>query len=138
MVISHLIWVLQTEPFFIIIILIYLSTLQLNISPSSPCRILSYKSCPNFSVEGKGPSGCQPPNQHPQTPTLHTAPLSPCPLNPLAYPHLKAQDPQGDRQQTQGQALLQLLQWELHEDQAAHLLHMCRTPKSSLCFLFGW
>jgi hypothetical protein len=41
------------------------------------------------------------------------------------------------RQQSQGQPLFQLL-GELHEDKAAHLLHMCRRPRSSPVYsLFG-
>lgn len=36
-----------------------------------------------------------------------------------------------------GQPQLQLL-WDLHEDQAAHLPHICRDPMSSLYLLFGW
>jgi hypothetical protein len=42
-----------------------------------------------------------------------------------------------DRQQTLDNHLLQLF-GILHEDQAAHLLHMFRLPRSNPCMLFGW
>ena len=41
------------------------------------------------------------------------------------------------RQQIQEQTLLQLL-GDRHADQAVHLQHMCKRPKSSPCLLSGW
>lgn len=41
------------------------------------------------------------------------------------------------RQHIQGQPLFQLL-GDRHEDQGAHLLHMCMRHRSSPCSLFGW
>jgi hypothetical protein len=39
-------------------------------------------------------------------------------------------------QQIQGQHPIQLLE-DTHEDQVAHLLHMCREPSFGPCSLFG-
>ena len=52
--------------------------------------------------------------------------------------HLGAWHPEADRQQAQGKTLLKLLE-DLHEDQAAHLLHICMVPRASSCApIAGW
>ena len=125
--------------------------LQPNIIPSSPLSTPSYKFFPHSTLPFpfcKGEATLL--VSSPTSPSCSPLPsplwfclmspqdyVHPPPLRPDRAAHLGAQDPYAGRQQAQGQPLLQLL-GNLHEDQAAHLLHICREPRSSLCWLLHW
>jgi hypothetical protein len=53
----------------------------------------------------------------------------PLPVRPGKVAQLREPEPLEGRQEIQGQPLLQLL-GAVHRDQAAHLLHICRGPRS--------
>lgn len=111
--------------------LINLLTLRPNCTPSylsfPPSPTLTY-SYPHHLT----PLGCNPALTHPVVAGLSAS--SPTEAQPGSPVWGKGSH---GRQQNQRQPQIRLL-GEPHEDQAAHLLQMCRGPRSSPCTLFGW
>ena len=94
--------------------------------PRTPlCRSSLHSPLPFSFEKGSLTSGNTPSPMY----TDQVTATHPLPVRPGKVAQLREPEPLEGRQEIQGQPLLQLL-GAVHRDQAAHLLHICRGPRS--------